>query len=265
MNYVKHYNKLIENAIIRNWDKTTAPCYVESHHIKPTSMCKTSKRYGTINDYTWDVDADEDTNIVCLTAKEHYVAHHLLYKIYKSEKTALAWFMMHMGKNRRTTHNANAYENAKQSLSYELKKSPRLSEQAKKTNAKRIKDGTHLFLNSHFQQDMCKRQLENGTHPFLGGEMQRNNINRLVKEGKYHMTNIPPWNNPSTSESAQHVWKNADEYYELWIQHKCANKKLATLYGVNHCSAHKTAYLRFTNGWVPMEDQEWLKYKNGID
>ena len=73
MNYIKHYNLLVEKR------KNIIPeGYTERHHIIPKCMGGT----------------DDASNIVVLTAKEHYVAHHLLYKHYKTSSLAHAWFSM---------------------------------------------------------------------------------------------------------------------------------------------------------------------------
>ena len=61
MNYLNHYNNLINRARIRILDS-----YAESHHILPKCMGGT----------------DDKENLVLLTSEEHYVAHQLLVKIY---------------------------------------------------------------------------------------------------------------------------------------------------------------------------------------
>lgn len=69
MNYQKHYNSLIERAKNRASSKKEAQAllgYVEKHHVIPTCMEGTN----------------EKSNLVYLTASEHYVAHQLLVKIY---------------------------------------------------------------------------------------------------------------------------------------------------------------------------------------
>lgn len=74
MNYEKHYNKLIERALQRQ-----PSCYVERHHIVPRCMGGTNHK----------------SNIVELTAEEHYVAHQLLHKMYPDNvKLLLAVKMM---------------------------------------------------------------------------------------------------------------------------------------------------------------------------
>lgn len=74
MNYLLHYNKLIDRALTRVLDS-----YGEIHHIVPKCM-------GGSN----NVD-----NLVLLLPEEHYVAHQLLIKIYPFEyKLANAAAMM---------------------------------------------------------------------------------------------------------------------------------------------------------------------------
>lgn len=57
MDYLRHYYKLVNNAFLSNRQKCEE---FEGHHVKPYSLG--GKR------------------IVLLTAKEHYIAHYLLYK-----------------------------------------------------------------------------------------------------------------------------------------------------------------------------------------
>jgi hypothetical protein len=104
MNYTIYYNDIINNARIRQ--KYTG--YIERHHIIPKSI-------GGL---------DTSDNIVELTAKEHYIAHHLLYHVYKNHKNtsfsikmSMAWLCMCAFHS--TTHNrfkvtARAYNKAKE-------------------------------------------------------------------------------------------------------------------------------------------------------
>lgn len=64
MNYQLHYDVLIDRAKNRVLD-----CYKESHHIIPKCMNGT----------------DEKSNLVDLTAREHFIAHLLLMKIYPKQ------------------------------------------------------------------------------------------------------------------------------------------------------------------------------------
>jgi hypothetical protein len=78
MNYRKIYESIIEKAKSENREKGKK-IYYESHHIQP--RCLNGN--------------DEDDNLVLLTAKEHFVCHKLLTKIYPSNSGInLALFAM---------------------------------------------------------------------------------------------------------------------------------------------------------------------------
>lgn len=72
MNYQFLYLQLINNAKLQNRSKKEA--YFERHHVIPKSMGGSNAK----------------DNLVLLTAKEHFVAHHLLWKIHKNPQMALA-------------------------------------------------------------------------------------------------------------------------------------------------------------------------------
>ena len=74
MNYKTIYDRLIANAFAR--PKLTG--YTEKHHVLPRSLGGT----------------DDTHNIAILTAKEHFVAHILLWKIYRNGQMAKAVYMM---------------------------------------------------------------------------------------------------------------------------------------------------------------------------
>jgi len=77
MNYKWHYDNLIKTRKILNRKKYNGK-YYEDHHIIMKSMGGT----------------DAKNNRLLLTAKEHYIAHYLLWKIYKNSQTAYAFFYM---------------------------------------------------------------------------------------------------------------------------------------------------------------------------
>ena len=73
MNYIKHYNRLIERAKNRTLDG-----YKERHHILPRCLG----------------GSDDPENLVDLTAEEHFVAHQLLVRIYPGQEKLV--FALHM-------------------------------------------------------------------------------------------------------------------------------------------------------------------------
>ena len=80
--YYKWYMDLVTSAQQRNWTKDIAPCYVEKHHIIPKSLNGTNHK----------------NNLVCLTAREHFVAHKLLVKCTtgknKAKMVSALWMML---------------------------------------------------------------------------------------------------------------------------------------------------------------------------
>lgn len=88
MNYYRLHNLIIVRALNRNKPLE----YCELHHIKPKSMDGTDNR----------------NNLVYLTAREHFIIHWLLSKIYKNGKMINAFYYMTRpvgnGKTRYTSH-----------------------------------------------------------------------------------------------------------------------------------------------------------------
>lgn len=99
MNYRKIYDNLINTRKERKLCKSV---YVEKHHVIPKVM-------GGDNN---------PNNLIELTAREHFLAHWLLYKIHKSSQMAMAYFSMTRkgkGQDRRIT--SRQYQSAKVAMS----------------------------------------------------------------------------------------------------------------------------------------------------
>lgn len=97
MNYKSLYERLVSHAKTRQCTEE----YYEVHHIIPRCM---------------GGDNSKD-NLVALTAREHFIAHLLLHKIYpKNKKIALAVGGMTGNKQRRNLNNRE-YEKAKKAIS----------------------------------------------------------------------------------------------------------------------------------------------------
>ncbi len=102
MNYKRIYDLIIERAKER-----LLTGYYEKHHIIPRCMNGT----------------DDLENIVSLTAKEHYIVHRLLIKIYPENKKLICafWMMCNGSKKCRIPPSPKAYEEAKILFSKYLK------------------------------------------------------------------------------------------------------------------------------------------------
>lgn len=82
MNYSAIYESLVTSAKSQ-LRKKGAGNYFESHHVLPRSMGGDNKK----------------SNIVFLTPKEHFVAHHLLCKMHQTKSMKIAfWMMCHTSK-----------------------------------------------------------------------------------------------------------------------------------------------------------------------
>jgi len=117
MNYKKIYDQLILNAKNRNINSNI---YYEEHHIKMRS-------HG---------GSDASENLVLLTAREHFIAHWLLWKIFKDPQTAFAWWSMvrnntnNERRDKRYNISSRLYESAKHAM-VSMLKNRNLSEETK--------------------------------------------------------------------------------------------------------------------------------------
>ena len=111
MNYQWHYDRLIETRKNLNRNKNDGN-YYENHHIIMKSM-------GGTNDHT---------NLILLTAREHFLSHWLLWRIHKNSQTAFAFYaFVHFfkGKNhkkRKVILSSRGYQEARESFNIENSK-----------------------------------------------------------------------------------------------------------------------------------------------
>ncbi len=121
MNYQLHYNKLIERAKLRMLESDIK---IEQHHIIPRSM-------GGDN---------SSINLVNLTLREHYIAHHLLWKIYRNQSMAYAfWNMCNTRKDKEKYITSRTYETIRMEVSVNTKK--RMSDQLVRDHLRDINTG----------------------------------------------------------------------------------------------------------------------------
>lgn len=82
MNYLKIYDSLCVSRKGMGRSKKD-DCYYESHHIKPR----------------WLGGSDDENNLVLLTAREHYLAHYLLFLHYRDRSSSAAFMIMNTSCN----------------------------------------------------------------------------------------------------------------------------------------------------------------------
>lgn len=121
MNYLSIYNDLI---LKRRNEPLSKDVYGENHHVIPRCMGGT----------------DEKQNIVRLTAREHYIAHALLFKHYRTLALAHAWYkMLRVGKGQKREFTAAQYELAKKARS-------------KKLSEEKSGPGNHFYGKTHSEE-----------------------------------------------------------------------------------------------------------------
>ena len=79
--YIKWYYELCDSR--KSMSRSKGDYYYESHHIKPK----------------WLGGLDNKDNIVLLTAREHYLAHYLLFKHYGDRSSSAAFHIMNQSCN----------------------------------------------------------------------------------------------------------------------------------------------------------------------
>lgn len=167
MNYLKFYHQLILKAQNRSLHNI----YVERHHIVPLSL----------------KGEDIESNIVSLTAKEHFVAHHLLWKIHRNPQMTKAFMLMCNVKRNGVKYKISAKE-------YQI-----LKEEFSKAQSDAIKSrpGNNLgrILPQEWKDNISKGQVghgrgNGGSKGFTGkhwSEEQKNTISERMRGKKTHL------------------------------------------------------------------------------
>jgi hypothetical protein len=111
VDYKKHYDKLISTRMPlkrERYFRRKNGEYFEGHHIIPKSK-------GGKGTSSRGLNCD---NIVILTAREHYIAHWLLWKIHKDRSSALGFHkMLSCNKNQKRIVSSYAYEESRLAFS----------------------------------------------------------------------------------------------------------------------------------------------------
>lgn len=152
MNYKLIYDTIIDKALKSNRKKNTME-YFEVHHILPKCMGGENKKY----------------NLVLLTAKEHYVCHHLLTKIYpQSDAIQIAFSGMcyKYCKEDKRFYNVTSivYQNAKKKHSDIMRKRIVTPE----TRLKMSESGKVKNFSDQHRENMSKTQSKREKQPAQG-------------------------------------------------------------------------------------------------
>lgn len=182
MEYRKHYNLLIEKA--RSSPKLEGE-YYENHHVIPRSLGGT----------------DAQDNLVSLTFRQHYVAHHLLYKIYQyvdlaqAYKLGCAFFLMSKSNNGTRNTNSRLYDQAKRCFA-EAQKLFNQTEEGqvfRKKIAKARVDNQKVQFVYHFYHEAYGDFMISTTDLMNMFPEQKLNSSNLVKVGKGERPSTKGW------------------------------------------------------------------------
>jgi hypothetical protein len=233
--YLNRYVSFIEGCQKVNEDYTG---YTEKHHICPQAK-DLFPEYKSLKKHPW--------NCAILTPRQHFIAHHLLWKAYPEMKSMIyAFFIM-----------SHTNDNKLDSRTY-----ARLSEENSKNHhflggdiqRKRVADKTHHFLGGEIQ----RKRVTDKTHNFLGGEIARESARKRVADKTHHLL--------GGEIQRKRV---ADKTHNLLggeIQRKRVADKTHNLLGSVSCYDKQGTSIRvpkeiYHNQTGPIEDREYVHFR----
>ncbi len=185
MNYLSIYNSIITNSLNsgRRKRKHTDPNYVyyERHHIIPKCVGGT----------------DDIGNLVLLTAREHFVAHQLLTKIYPEEhKLVFALRMLCRNNNKNHIRNNKEYNWIKESVA----KTSSISQKGKPGTGNKYQKGHILSIGEN-----------NGMHGKVHSRETRDKMSEKAQErdsAYYDFLRVPKTKETKDKLSLSHRKQN---------------------------------------------------------
>lgn len=252
--------------------------YFEIHHIFPKCLGGN----------------DEDSNLVMFTAREHYVAHLILAKQFPDvQGLTYAAFMMsgqnkgsrHYSKLRLLVSGYNSERNTgKTDVDYTGYKVGRLTVLEYfpnfEYNGKRLPKWKCLCdcgNISYVATAYLKRERilscgcllsESSRNKMLGKEKPQNVREQIAQTLRVKYSK--PWTVPALTEESKLKWYQANKLFELWIlenKPKSMNftKTYNKLFNTEHTRSYfKTVVKHFIDGWIPLEDEEWIEFSKGV-
>lgn len=213
MNYRKVYIKIIFNAKLEEAQglRSKKNGYYERHHILPKSLFPLWKK--------------KKTNIVLLTAREHFFCHQLLSKIYPSKEMAYALIAFTIRPNSDYKISSREYERLK-IMHSNLRKgintwTPESRNKARET---KIKNGTlHKSpskdcknkISSTLKKKYASKELKAHNEGHLLNESTKEKISAALKT-KYELGEIKVWNKGQSCPSSQKFGKDNGMFGKTW-------------------------------------------------
>lgn len=252
MNYSKLYNNLI------SYRKSNPPLtdYTEIHHIVPKCMGGT----------------DSVTNLVKLTAREHYLAHRLLYKANPNiNGLAVAFYMMSNLKS--SLINSKDYESARRIWSKVASETLIRCHQDENYVRNKSEHTTSFWASENGRSKMItgmKKSWENRDRKRKQSECTKIQMStfeskQISVENLKKVNGDCSWNTYNARENRDY-WGLADLCWELTKYnpnnesvHMFAKEFSMTYDCGQRMQLYQNMHNRFKKGWVPRDDQKWLR------
>jgi hypothetical protein len=304
LNYTKIYNALVEKAKLRGLDKSQHEGYFEIHHILPKCLG----------------GADDDSNLVMFTGREHFIAHMLMWKANPNDVSLqrAAWMMSARNVCKVNSRLYSAIQEVKRKEASEQMKGRYFKDltgnryerlvvvsqgdhyytpsvlrytrwncvcdcgNEKLINAGSLTSGNtrscgclayevrKSYAGKTYDEETKKkfRYLTGEDHPSYGTKYSEER--RAKAAAARRALDLKAWEISSKVSSTGHDrWLIADYYHELWLYfEKPGIKKFAKCFNETHNDETKhTSYTTlinmFNTGWIPLEDEEWIKFSKG--
>lgn len=225
MNYERIYKAIVERARNRQCEG-----YTETHHIVPRCMGGT----------------DDKSNLVELTAEEHYLCHQLLVKMFP-DNIGLVYAVSYLSGGTRMNRRLFGWLRKRISENWMGDKNPqRINPRSGERH--------------HFYGKKLPSFISDEGRETLRKRMTESNPNKGVL----------PWNVTSQNEGSLAVWKAADAIYDLWKAN--GEPSYCRLYSLFHGTKFKhgqgmvigpfmSIHKKFKEGWMPSEDEQWQLFK----
>jgi hypothetical protein len=188
MDWEKIYSSLIKKAKSQNRVKSSS-IYYENHHIVP-------KHIGGTN---------EITNLVLLTFREHYLAHYILWRIYKRPQDKIAYLMRSNQKEEAQRIRVNLAVSANRStgkgfLNFKNKNPMKNKNTVQLALAtKRLRYGPNMMSDKHYD-NVVKQLIKISKDPIIREKTKHThklNILKLSKEELQKKYGQPSDKNPN--------------------------------------------------------------------
>tara|TARA_R110000868_G_scaffold67776_1_gene200837 strand:+ start:134 stop:805 length:672 start_codon:yes stop_codon:yes gene_type:complete len=222
MDYLKHYNKLVQ----RSQARIDSELYVESHHIIPRCLG----------------GSDSPSNLVNLTPEEHYVAHQLLVKLHPTNSKL--YHAANMMVANRTTN--KSYGWIRRGISESMKGSGNPNYKGKARNEYIKKYGIPLSTKyelSESGREILSKKLIGENNPCYAIEPW--NHPRATE------TTIAMW---SKADQYYEWWINSG----LTNGQNAMARHFKEVMKMTHTNLIK----RFKSGWIPTQDTQWILFNN---